>query len=259
MKIRQHIPNLLTCINLAFGFYACIEALSGNYLAAMIAILIAAGFDFTDGLAARLLNAFSPIGKDLDSLADMVSFGVAPGMIVFDFIDRMQKTVDWTCPVAGKVALGAAFAVPVFSALRLAKFNNDSRQTTSFIGLPVPAHALFWASLVYALSMPVEGKAIAGIVPQFISFRLPEIPSFYALLFVSCTAIGSSLLLVSEIPMLSLKIKSLKWKGNELRYVLIFAAIVLTAGLGFAGIMLTVLLYIVLSIVGNWVMDGLTS
>ena len=251
MKIRKHIPNLLTCANLVFGCYACIEALTGDYSGAMTAILIAAGFDFADGLAARLFRAYSAIGKDLDSLADMVSFGVAPGMMLFDFLDRTQKTLDWSHPFAGKVFLLAAFAVPVLSALRLAKFNNDNRQTSSFIGLPVPAHALFWVSLIYCISLLVEGNAVVGIFPQFISIRSPEVPSFYILLFVLVTAMGSSLLLVSELSMFSLKIKSLKWKGNELCYILLIAAVISIAGFGFGGIALTVLLYILMSIMNS--------
>ena len=248
MKIRKHIPNLLTCANLAFGFYACILALSGNYLGAMAAILVAAGFDFADGLAARLLHAYSPIGKDLDSLADVVSFGVAPGMMLFDFLNRLQQTVEWRNPVMGKIFLLAAFAIPVFSALRLAKFNNDKRQTDSFIGLPVPAHALFWAPLIYVLSLCFEGNPIAGIFPEFISLRLPAIPACYLLFFASFTAIGSSLLLVSEIRFMSLKIKSIEWKGNEFRYALLFTAIVSTVCFGFLGIAISILLYMLLSI-----------
>ena len=251
MKIRKHIPNLLTCTNLAFGYYACIVALSGDYLCAMMAILIAAGFDFADGLAARMLRVYSPIGKDLDSLADIVSFGVAPGMMLFDFLNRTQQTIDWNYPLIGKIFLLATLAVPVFSALRLAKFNNDDRQTSSFIGLPVPAHALFWASLIYMLSLLVDGNTITGIFPQFISLRLPAIPSLYVLLFVSFTAIVSSLLLVSETHMLSLKIHSPTWKGNELRYLLIIVAIVFILFLGFAGIAVTVLLYILLSVMNR--------
>ena len=246
MRIRKHIPNLLTCANLVFGCYACILALDGNYFGAMIAIVVAVVFDFADGFAARLLNAFSPIGKDLDSLADIVSFGVAPGLILFDFIDRIQKTIEWNYPVVGQLFLLSAFAVPVFSALRLALFNNDDRQTSSFIGLPVPAHALFWASLIYVLFCSVEGNAISGLIPQ-ISFRLPYISPLYMLLFVTFLAIGSSLLLVSKIPMFSMKIKSPAWKGNEARYILICAAIVFIACFGFFGITLTIVLYILMS------------
>ena len=247
VRIRKHIPNLLTCVNLVFGFYACILALAGNYFGAMIAIIIAAGFDFADGLAARLLHAYSPVGKDLDSLADVVSFGVTPGLILFDFLNCIQKTVDWSHPIIGKVFLLAAFAIPVFSALRLAMFNNDDRQTTSFIGLPVPANALFWASLIYVLSLTVEGNAISGIFPQLLSIRISDILPFYLLFFVSLAAICSSLLLISEIPVFSLKINSPAWKGNEARYTLIIAAVIFTVCFGFLGITLTILLYLLIS------------
>jgi len=244
VRIRKHIPNLLTCANLVCGCYACVLALDGDYFGALIAIIIAAGFDFADGFAARLLHAFSPIGKDLDSLADVVSFGVAPGMMLFNFLDDTQKTVEWGHPFTGQLFLAAAFAIPVFSALRLSIFNNDTRQTSSFIGLPVPAHALFWASLIYVLSFSVEGTAVSG----YISFRLPGIAPLVMLLFVALTAIGTSLLLVSKIPMFSLKIKSPAWKGNESRYTLIIAAAVFVACFGFFGITLTILLYILICV-----------
>ena len=248
MKIWKHIPNLLTCANLVFGFYACILALSGDYSGAMAAILVAAGFDFADGFAARLLNAFSPIGKDLDSLADVVSFGVAPGMMLFDFLNRLQQTVEWSNPLTGKFFLLAACAIPVFSALRLAKFNNDKRQTDSFIGLPVPAHALFWAPLIYVLSLYIEGNPSSGLFPGLLSIRLTTIPACYLLFFTSFTVIGFSLLLVSEIHFMSLKIKSITWKGNEIRFVLVIAAAVSMICFGFLGITISILLYMFLSI-----------
>ena len=246
--MKKHIPNLLTCINLVFGCYACIFALSGNYFGAMIAIMFAAGFDFADGFAARLLNAYSPIGKDLDSLADMVGFGVAPGMMLFDFLDRIQKTVDWNYPYSGTFLPIVAFIIPIFSALRLALFNNDNRQTSSFIGLPVPAHALFWASLIYVLSYSAGGSAISGMISQYISFKLPCISPQFMLLFVIFIAIGSSLLLVSNIPMLSMKNKSLTWKGNEARYILIILTTVFITCFGFFGITLTIVLYILINL-----------
>ena len=212
----------------------------------MIAILIAAGFDFADGFAARLLNAFSPIGKDLDSLADVVSFGVVPGMVLFDFLDRIQQTVEWNNPLTGKLFLFAAFTIPIFSALRLAIFNNDNRQTSSFIGLPVPAHALFWTSLIYVLSFSVEGTAISGII-HLLSFKLPAISPLFMLLFVSFLSIVTSLLLVSKIPMFSMKFKSPAWKDNEARYSLIIATAIFIIFFGFFGITLTILLYIIKS------------
>jgi len=235
VNLRKHIPNALTCANLLCGCYACILALTDDYFGAMVMIFAAAGFDFVDGLAARLLHACSPIGKDLDSLADLVSFGVAPGMLLFDFMDLIQGTVEWNPPVCGRLFLLAAGAIPVFSAIRLARFNHDTRQSTSFIGLPVPAHAIFWASLLYTVTpyayvtVYVGGQAVILTVAALL-------------------AIGASLLLVSEIPMFSLKIKSLSWKGNELRYSFLAASLLLVLSYGVAGITLSILLYVLLSI-----------
>jgi CDP-diacylglycerol--serine O-phosphatidyltransferase len=192
-------------------------------------IVVASVFDFFDGFAARWLKAYSPIGKDLDSLADMVSFGVAPGMVVFRLLTE-------TAPALPLGAVNAfipyvAFVIPVFSGLRLARFNHDERLTTSFIGLPVPAHALFWAPAGYAVA-PVTGghEAVFACITVVLSV---------------CT----SLLLVSETPMFSLKMKSWGWKGNELRYVLAGCAVVSVALWGLAGISVTILLYVVLSVV----------
>lgn len=245
--IRKHIPNTLTCFNLAFGFIACIMALEGLYFLAMTCVFISVGFDFMDGLAARLLHAYSPIGKDLDSLADMVSFGVAPGLMLFGFINELiQKSSFDNSLLSGLFYIGA-LAIPVFSGLRLAKFNNDTRQTTSFIGLPVPAHAIFWASLINALS-PAYG-AYGQLFPgTWLSDLSNRIDSFVLPTILAVSAIATSLLLVSEIPMFSLKIKSLAWKGNEQRYLLILAAIILTVCLGTIGLTATILLYILLSV-----------
>ena len=252
MTIRKHIPNLLTCTNLMIGCYACVLALSGNYFGTTIAILWAAVFDFADGMAARLLNAYSPIGKDLDSLADVVSFGVAPGMLLFDFLDRTQQTIHWDNPLTGKIFIVFALAVPVFSALRLAKFNNDSRQTSTFIGLPVPAHALFWAPLIYVLSLSVEGTAATGLLSKIVFFDLSGVPALYILIAVALTVTGSSLLLVSEIPMFSMKIKSFGWKGNEMSYTLIITSVALIVFFGFLGISLAILLYVGLAVLHNY-------
>lgn len=228
MGITKHIPNTITCLSLASGCVATVLAFEGNFLWAALWVIIAAVFDFMDGFAARLLNAYSPMGKELDSLSDMVSFGVAPGMIVFRLLSEAAPAL----PLASLSPYlpYLAFVIPVFSALRLAKFNIDERQTTSFIGLPVPAHALFWASLGYVLA-PVMWANANLLVPV-----------------VVFAAIGTSLLLVSEIPMFSLKIKSLSWKGNELRYLLVIAAILFTVLWGFLGVAGTILLYVVLSL-----------
>ena len=226
MNIRKHIPNTITCMSLVSGCIATVMALQGNLLWAAIWIIIAAVFDFMDGFAARLLKAYSPMGKELDSLSDMVSFGVAPGMIVFWMLSQAGLPLG----EIGRYIPYLAFVIPAFSGLRLAKFNIDERQTTSFIGLPVPAHALFWASVGYSV-LPVihANEGLFVLVTVILAFI-------------------TSLLLVSEIPMFSLKVKSLAWKGNELRYILIACAIIFVALWGFLGISGTILLYIVLSI-----------
>lgn len=228
MNIRKHIPNAITCLSLASGCVATVMASEDNLFLAAVWIIIAAVFDFCDGFAARLLKAYSPMGKELDSLSDMVSFGVAPGMVLFSLL--RSASTDLPFGDINMYIPYLAFVIPVFSGLRLAKFNIDERQTTSFIGLPVPAHALFWASAAYAVAPLVHAYAMAFVVTSAV------------------LAIGTSLLLVSEVPMFSLKIKSLSWKGNELRYILVACAVVFVSLFGFLGISGTILLYIILSI-----------
>ncbi|WP_455640792.1 CDP-diacylglycerol--serine O-phosphatidyltransferase [Parabacteroides sp.] len=226
MNIRKHIPNTITCMSLLSGCVACIMALQGNMLWAAIWIILAAVFDFCDGFAARLLKAYSPMGKELDSLSDMVSFGVAPGMIVFWMLSQAGLSLG----EAGRYIPYLGFVIPVFSGLRLAKFNIDERQTTSFIGMPVPAHALFWASVGCSLAPLSQANSVLFIVVTVV------------------VAFITSLLLVSEIPMFSLKIKSYGWKGNERRYILLIGGVAFIALFGMLGIAGTILLYILLSI-----------
>lgn len=228
MRIKNYIPNTITCLNLVSGCVASVMALEGNLMYAVVWIILAAVFDFFDGFAARLLKAFSPIGKELDSLADVVSFGVAPGMILFVLLSWLAPTL----PLGGlnEYIPYWAFVIPAFSGLRLAKFNIDERQTTSFIGLPVPAHALFWSSLGYSVQPLLPQGGVALLVG------------------LMALALVTSLLLVSEVPMFSLKIKSLAWKGNELRYILVACAVIFVSIWGFLGIAGTILLYVLLSI-----------
>lgn len=197
------------------------------YLAAML-MCAAAVFDFMDGFAARLLHAYSPIGKELDSLADLISFGFAPGVIAMqlaNYILSPEQAQMWHSHLPY-----IAFLIPVFAGLRLAKFNVDTRQTTSFIGLPVPANALFWIGF-YAL---VEKYSWAECIYLWIAM---------VLLF--------SYLMVSEIPMFSLKFANLKLKENYLRYILILGTIFFVVFLGFAGLAPAILFYIILSFLQN--------
>ncbi len=223
--IVKNIPNSITCLNLLSGCFACIFAFQGQYDWVALCIGLSALFDFLDGMAARLLHAYSPLGKELDSLADLISFGLAPGLMVVHLM-AYNSTFHGMAEYQSWWAL-SALLIPVFSALRLAKFNIDTRQTTSFIGLPVPANALFWIGICQAvlhMASPVCGYAIVALVIIF------------------------SLLLVSEIPMFSLKFKNLKWKENYLRYLIIAVAAICLISFGLAGLAATIGLYIVLSL-----------
>ncbi len=224
MAIKKHIPNAITCLNLFSGCVACIMAFEGLYVWAFVWIMIAAVFDFLDGFAARLLNAYSAIGKELDSLADVISFGLAPGMMIFFFL----RSITFDYPSGGYIPY-FAFLIPVFSALRLAKFNIDTRQTESFLGLPVPANAIFWASMV------------AGTFEYTSGYRLIYITVLLILVVIF------SLLLVSEIPMFSLKVKNLSWKDNKYQYILILSILVAVFFLKIAGFGVGILIYIFIS------------
>ena len=199
-------------------------------VAAAIMIFVAGLFDFFDGFTARLLDAHSPIGGDLDSLSDVVSFGVAPGMIMYHVICDSITAPIW--PVAG-IDLFACFAflLPVFSAVRLAKFNVDTRQTVSFIGLPTPPMAIFMASLPLAFwQKGVLGQAVLN----------PYLCLGIVLLF--------SFMMVCNRGFFSFKMKSVKWNGNEIRWIFLAVAIVSFAIFRFVALPFVLLFYILLSI-----------
>lgn len=228
MKIVKHIPNAITCCNLLSGCTSILLTQSGHLELAGLMIFMAAVFDFFDGFAARLLKAYSPLGAQLDSLADVVSFGVAPSFIMFSYIARTQLN---PLLIAGiNVLPFMALFLAVFAALRLAKFNIDDRQTTSFIGLPTPAMGIFVASLPLALLNE--------------SFTLME-NLMKSPWFLLATVIGFSYLMVSEIPFFSLKVKSLKFKDIKHIYLLAAFAVVAFIFLRLAAIPLVILFYIV--------------
>lgn len=226
--ITRHIPNAITCLNLFSGCIAGVMAFEAKYDLALAFIILSAVFDFFDGMMARLLNAHSVIGKDLDSLADDVSFGVAPSLIVFSLFKEMHYPAAMESLASFFPYL--AFLISVFSALRLAKFNNDTRQTTSFVGLPVPANALFWASLV------------AGAHDFLIT---DSFNPFYLLILV-CIFSG---LLVSEIPMFSLKFKNLSWKSNKISFIFLIVCIPFLVFLGICSFAAIIVWYILLSLI----------
>ena len=224
MSIKKHIPNTITCCNLISGCIATYWAFCGIYDTALLFIIIGAVFDFFDGMSARLLGVSSPIGKELDSLADDITFGFAPSAIVFDFLKQGVAELPW------HYLIYAAFIMAAFSALRMAKFNLDERQALGFIGLPTPANALFWGALIVG----------AG---DWIS-TLPYAPCIILLgTFISCY------LLIAEIPMFALKFKHWGWKGNEIKYIFILSCIPLLLLLGVSGIAIIIAWYILLSII----------
>ena len=242
--LMKSIPNMITCLNLFSGSLACVLAIEQNYTGALIFIIFAAIFDFLDGFAARLLKAFSPIGKELDSLADVVSFGLAPGLLIFSFLQKLEE-------MAG-IGIGlhfVGFLIPIFAALRLAKFNIDTRQTDSFLGLPVPSNALFWGALIPTLDYRFLGRDLSL---KFADFHTPIIDDALGagwglMILVIGFVVIFSLLMVSELPMFSLKFKSYGWKGNEMPYVLIILTVLLVYFFHLFGISLCILAYILMS------------
>ena len=191
MSIKKHIPNAITCCNLLSGCIATSFAFSNNAKIAFLFIIIGAIFDFFDGMSARLLHVSSPIGKELDSLADIITFGVAPSTIVFAQLRNISYP-ELLEPFSTIVPF-FAYLMVAFSALRLAKFNLDERQTLGFIGLPTPANALFWGSFIIGFNHIIDSQ------PWFIYILILGI-------------VISSWLMISEVSMFALKFKHWGWK-----------------------------------------------
>lgn len=225
--VKKIIPNTLTCCNLIAGCVATNYALAGNVEVALLWIMVGALFDFFDGMSARLLHVSSPIGKELDSLADDITFGFAPAAIVF-FELQVVEYPDVLLPFTAYIPY-VAFVMAAFSALRLAKFNLDERQSMGFIGLPTPANALFWGSFIIGYADWIES-------------------SVWALPLLVCMVALSSFLLVSEIPMFALKFKHWGWAENKLKYIFILCCIPILVLYDVAGIALIIVWYILLSV-----------
>lgn len=233
--IKRNIPNLITLCNLLCGIIAAWQAVKGNPHYAAIFILLGIFFDFFDGLAARLLKVTSTLGKELDSMADLVTSGVAPGFILF-YVLRQCAIPSWFA--------FAALLIPLTAAWRLAKFNLDTRQTSSFLGLPAPANALVWASVGFFFKSPSWTTIALLPVPNVCNWLFSGIgPIVLVLLSVIC-----SLLMVTEIPLFALKFKNIKWRDNRVRYIFLTASALLLLFFGIVGIPLTIAWYIILSL-----------
>ncbi|UXX80393.1 CDP-diacylglycerol--serine O-phosphatidyltransferase [Reichenbachiella carrageenanivorans] len=224
MSIRSFIPNAFTSLNLAFGCLAIIEIFEGRLENVIYYTVLSGVVDFFDGFLARLLKSTSNIGKDLDSLADMVSFGVVPALVVYKMLQTSTPGTYWPY---------VAVLIAVMSGLRLAKFNNDTRQSDRFFGLPTPANACLINSLAYL--------AAVGIWTEYLNQWIVLVG----------LAIGTSILLIADIPMMAFKFKKLGRKGNEGKYAFLLISLAMIVLLKLVAIPLIIVLYIVGSIVGH--------
>ncbi|MCC8426679.1 phosphatidylcholine/phosphatidylserine synthase [Mucilaginibacter sp. UR6-11] len=225
-RVKKHLPNAITCFNLFSGCVGIVFAFKDDLITAAYALFLAAIFDFFDGFAARVLKSFSGIGKDLDSLADVVSFGFLPSAILYELFlksPQIEKIGPYLCFIA--------FAIAVFSALRLAKFNTDTRQADIFIGLPTPANGVLIASLPF-------------IIDQYPALNV-YILNQYTL---SALVVVMSALLVAELPLMSLKFKN-RDPRNLYRYLLLLFAAILILFFKFAAVPAVIFIYISLSII----------
>jgi len=221
-SITRHIPNTITCCNLLSGCMAVMAAFHADAWRTLIWVVAGALFDFCDGLSARLIKAYSPLGKELDSLADLVTFGLAPAMLCL----MTLRQYDYACDTLAGLYPYIGLVLVVFAALRLAKFNTDERQISSFLGLAVPANALFWCGLFQRdlTDIPFGPWLIGALVLLF------------------------AWLMVSEIPMFSLKFKNLKWSDNKVRFMFLIVAVAILVTTREKGLSAVIGWYIVLSL-----------
>lgn len=217
--MKKHIPNIVTLGNLMSGIIAVMYALEGNAMLAMLFVVTGSLFDFADGATARALKVSSPIGRELDSLADMVTFGFTPGATAFVLLHPLAR-FSAALPYLG-------FLITLFSALRLAKFNIDTRQTTSFIGLPTPANALFWL-----------GLAIVA----------PAYAYDWSMWLLLCMVGLSCWLLVAEVPMFSLKFHNFRFRDNWVRYLFLLISLAAVIVLREKSLVFIIAIYIILSL-----------
>lgn len=225
-SIKNNIPNAITCLNLLFGALAVIVAFKPleevmwglqGYQMAFVFIALAAVADFADGFVARLLHAVSPLGAELDSLSDCVSFGLAPAMILYNMM-LVAGCDQWVCLLS--------LIIPIFGALRLARFNVDTNQTTTFTGLPIPANAIFWIGFInyYATHHNISQWVILALI------------------------VVLSLLMVCNLRMFSLKMHSLSFKENYCQYILVVATVVMVVLAGVSGLACVIAFYVLLSL-----------
>jgi len=236
--LKSIIPNSLTALNLFCGCLAVLSFLNHFYSLGVILVFVASIADFFDGFAARLLNVQSELGKELDSLADMISFGFVPGTILYSAFLKNSNFYSFTELIENQYYLPfSGFILTIFSGLRLAKFNIDKRQFNSFIGLPTPANTLFFLTIPLIWIYEKDNEFVNNLISNNITLLI------FTLFF--------SYLLVAELPLIALKFKNFSLKDNIFRYTLIFLGIVSIVILGNLSIPVILVLYLLISLIKN--------
>jgi len=239
MKPKEQLANFLTLLNLACGVLAIIFLWRENLTVAGLLIFLGAAFDALDGLVARALKISSDIGKQLDSLSDMVTFGIVPGLIAYSLLKN-----PLSLSVISEAEL-LSLLIPVFSAIRLAKFNIDSRQSKDFIGMPTPANALLWAACGIIIHQQIHWLGLAGGMAEYLNMIIRGL--FLSKAFMIFSILVTSLLLVLPVHVMGLKFNGLSWKGNEGKFLMLITSIFLLLFLGVTGIPVIIILYPVFS------------
>lgn len=268
MNIIKHIPNAITCGNLFCGCLAIVAAFNGNLVGSAYLVGLAAILDFFDGFVARLLKVTGEIGKQLDSLADMVTFGVVPGVVMFHLIKmsilNFAITGDSAINTENKIEMLSgssilpylAFVITIFSCIRLAKFNLDTRQSDSFIGVPTPANSILICSIPLILYYHYDFTFLGSSHNQITLGHFTESDSFIVQLminpyFLISLTLLMGFLLIAELPLFALKFKNFEWKGNRIRYSFLITSLILLILFHFIAIPFIIFLYIILSIVSR--------
>jgi len=237
--MKKNIPNIITLLNLFFGCCAVASLLYGQFVQAFFFSFASGVADFLDGTCARALKVKSPFGKQLDSLADMVSFGLVPGMVLYMLLVKGFAGRD-VLPIELTLTASPAFLVTLFAAIRLAQFNLDTRQSENFIGMPTPSATLFAVGLM--------------LIYNFNSFGLAKVATNPVFLYL--TILVLSWLMVAKLPMFGLKFKSLAWEGNQIRFIFAAVTMAMVVLLKEASFSLIIIVYVLFSTIDNFIHGG---
>lgn len=268
--IKRNIPNFITCLNLTSGFWGISAVLHHQGEMAIFFVLLALVFDFFDGLIARWLKVTSPTGRDLDSLADMVTFGILPGLMMYEMLDfswqfsqpdsSLLPTYTFKHNLIFIIPSLSIFAIliPVFSAIRLARFNNDKEQSYHFKGLPTPVAGILITSLYFyfvkhkSILIKIRSETASDLEYLYSDFGMSIGRSLKSIVFdhpwtLITVSVSISVLLVCNLKLMAFKFKDFSWKANRWKYILLILSMPLIIFLGFASAPIILILYIILS------------